>query len=67
MPDILSLKSKMKSAKDDLIYIRCSKTTAKRFKRFVLDTDVANYEEALIILLDRAERPRIAVEPAGKA
>jgi len=56
----------MKTAKVDLIYIRCSKTTAKRFRRFVLDVDAKNYEEALIIALDRAERPRIAVEPAGK-
>jgi len=49
-----------------VIQIRCSKQTEKRFKKFVIDSDAHNYEEALIILLDRADRPRIAVEPAER-
>jgi len=57
----------MKSIKDGLLYIRCSKKTEKRFKQFALDIDAKNYEEALIILLDRGvERSRIAVEPTEK-
>jgi len=66
MPDTLSLNSEMKTEKDDLIYIRCSKATGKRFRRFVLESDAENYEGALVILLDRGEHRRIAVEPAGK-
>jgi hypothetical protein len=43
------------SASEDKIIIRCKKSTKKKFKRFVLDNDFKNSEEALLFLLRKAE------------
>lgn len=46
-----------------ILFIRCGKNTAKAFKRFVIDTEAKNYEEALLILLEKAKElkePRVS-------
>jgi hypothetical protein len=36
------------------LVIWCTRETRKRFKRFVLENDFRNMEEALVFLLDKA-------------
>jgi len=44
-----------KSEKNDVIRIRCKKMTRERFKKFA--SNYNNYEDALVAVLDRYERP----------
>jgi len=44
----------------EVIFIRCSKNTYRKFKLFVAEKGFRNYEEALIYLLNKARESELS-------
>jgi len=56
---------KKTEVKTEVIVIRCTPETKRRFRMFVASKGFRNSEEALLFLLDFYEKPRVEVEVFG--